>query len=211
MIKAVLLDFWGTLVENGVYPSPVRQVRYLLRIQEPFSEFIPKFEESFMLKKHENLTVAFDDVCKAFNVNPPQFVKDKLVGMWNKNTILAKPFPETIEALEKLKKYKLALICNTDPFSVEAVLDKFDLRKYFNSIILSYEVGCLKTDKKLYETALKKLKVKKDEAIMVGDSMETDIKGAENAGISPILIDRHGKREYKDKISNLNELDNFLK
>jgi FMN phosphatase YigB (HAD superfamily) len=57
---------------------------------------------------------------------------------------------------------------------------------------------------------LKKLKIKKTEAVMVGDSLESDIKAAENAGIKAILVDRHNKREYSDKISNLAELKEKL-
>jgi hypothetical protein len=25
MVKAILFDFWGALVENGIFPSPVKQ------------------------------------------------------------------------------------------------------------------------------------------------------------------------------------------
>ncbi len=34
MVKLIIFDFWGTLVENGIFPSPVRQVKYILRIEE---------------------------------------------------------------------------------------------------------------------------------------------------------------------------------
>ena len=125
MVQAILFDFWGTLVENGIFPSPVRQVRYILRLRMPFQEFIVKFEEAFMLKKYETLKEAFENVCKAFDVNPPPFVIEKLIGMWNKNMLLAKPFPETIKVLEALKKnHKLAIISNTDSFSLEPVLNQ---------------------------------------------------------------------------------------
>jgi len=212
MIKAIIFDFWGTLVENGVFPSPVRQVRFILDLKIPFSEFIVKFEESFMLNKFENLTEAFKDACKALNIEPKQDVLDNLVGMWNKNTLLAKPYPETEDVLKRLKKdYKLVLISNTDGFSVDPVLEKFELKKYFNETILSYQVGMLKTNKKMFELVLSKLKLKKDEVIMVGDSMETDIKGANNAGIKPVLVDRRDRRMYEDKIRDLKEIDKFLK
>jgi len=212
MVQAILFDFWGTLVENGIYPSPVRQVRYILRLRVPFQEFIVKFEEAFMLKKFETLKAAFENVCKEFDVNPPPFVIDKLIGMWNKNMLLAKPFPETIKTLEELKKdYKLAIISNTDNFSLEPVLDKFDLRKYFDAIILSYEAGYLKSNNKMFEEAMKKLGIKKKkECIMVGDSMESDIAGAAKAKIHAVLVDRRNRREYETKINTLDELKTFL-
>ena len=45
---------------------------------------------------------------------------------------------------------------------------------------------------------------------MVGDSLESDIEGAQKAGIRAILLDRRGRREYPDKISNLLELKDKL-
>jgi FMN phosphatase YigB (HAD superfamily) len=211
-IKAIFFDFWGTLVENGIR-SPVKQVKWDLRLKETdFSEYIVKFEEVFMTKSFDDLKQGFGEVAKAFNVDAPEDVIEKLIGMWNKNSILAKPYDETIDVLTDLKKdYKLVLISNTDSSSVRSVLEKFDMNKYFDEIALSCDTGLLKSNKKSFSTILKKLKIKKTESIMVGDSMESDIKGAENAGIKAILVDRYNKREYENKISNLNELRDKLK
>lgn len=213
MVKLVIFDFWGTLVENGVFPSPVRQVKYILGVEEHFSDYIVKFEEVFMLKNYEDLYSAFKAVCEAFDKKPESSILDNLVGRWNKHKLLAKPFKETIDLLEKLKKegYKLALISNTDCFTTDEVMDKYNLRKYFDEIILSYKVNMLKTNPKMFDMILKKLKVDKVDALVVGDSIETDIKGAESAGINAILVDRRGRREFSPKIQNLEDLDSFLK
>lgn len=213
MVKLIIFDFWGTLVENGIFPSPVRQVKYVLRIEEPFSEYIVKFEEVLMLKKYDDLFSAFKAVCEAFGKEPEKFILDKLVGMWNRHKLLAKPFTETIVLLEKLKKdgFKIALISNTDCFTTEEVMDKYDLRKYFDDIVLSYNVNMLKTNPKMYEMILEKLKIGKSDALVVGDSIETDMNGAKDAGIKAVLVDRRGRREFDPKIRDLSELDNFLK
>tara|TARA_Y100000310_G_scaffold309148_1_gene352993 strand:+ start:6729 stop:7367 length:639 start_codon:yes stop_codon:yes gene_type:complete len=212
MIKGIIFDFWGTLVENGVFPSPVRQVRFMLNLRIPFSEFIVKFEESFMMSEPESLTEAFTKVCKVFNIEPKKDMIENLVGMWNKNMLLAKPYPETIETLERLKKdYKIGLISNTDKFSLEPLLEKFGLDKYFDYTALSYKMNMLKTNPKMFEDVLSSLGISKEESIMVGDSMETDIKGATNAGVKPVLIDRRNVRTYENKIMNLKDIDKFLK
>lgn len=212
MVKAILFDFWGTLVENGTFPSPVRQVKFFLNLKTlPFPLYIIQFERAFMCEKFDDLYKAFENVCEEFKIRSTQALLDRLVGMWNKNKLLAKPFPDTIETLERLKKdYKIVLISNTDCFSVNAVIDKYDLAKYFDSMIFSYDVGMLKTNPKMFEKALKSVKVKKEDAIMVGDSIESDIVGARNAGVRPILIDRRDKRDFEDKIVTLNDLDKFL-
>ena len=56
---------------------------------------------------------------------------------------------------------------------------------------------------------MEKANVKANESIFIGDQIESDIMGAKNAGMFPILIDRYGY--YKDfsdtlKIKNLDDL-----
>lgn len=212
MVKAILFDFWGTLVENGIFPSPVRQAKYILRLQKvPFPDYITRFEKSFMTQKFDSLTEAFQNVIDEFELNPPSFVNEKLVGMWNKNMLLCKPFADTLSNLEKLKKkYKIVLISNTDQFTIKQVIDKFGLKDYFDEMIFSHDLGILKNDSEMFETALKKVGVKPEDAVMVGDSMESDIRGAEKAGIKAILIDRRDKREYNHKIVTLNDLQKMI-
>ena len=160
-----------------------------------------------MTQKYGSLAAAFEAVITTFNLRVPGFVIDKLIGAWNKNTLLAKLYDETIEMLEELKKeYKLVLICNTDPFSVPAVLDKYDLRKYFDVVMLSCETGFLKSDPRSYMSALQQLDADAADAVMVGDSLESDMRSAEQAGIKGILIDRRGKQEYPAKIGTLRDV-----
>jgi HAD superfamily hydrolase (TIGR01549 family) len=152
-------------------------------------------------------------VFEAFHLDPKPFLIDRLIGVWNKNKLLAKPYDDTIEMLEQFKKegYKLALVSNCPNDSVEPVLEKFDMAKYFDVIAFSWESGKLKTDKAMFEGVLKKLKVKKEDALVVGDSIPTDLEGAKNAGINAILLDRKGKREWPEKIRDLHELKAMLK
>jgi len=209
MTKAIIFDFWGTLVENGIN-SPIKEAGYILRVRMPFSEFVVRFEKSFMIGKFKSLTEAFENVANEFQLKLPGFVIEKLVGMWNKNAILAKPYDETIEVLEELKKegYKLILISNTDEFSVENAIEKYDLKEYFDEIFLSYQIGQLKQD--FLKEIANRINMNKEDLVMVGDSMETDVKGAIEAGIKAILVDRRNKREYENKISNLRELKEKL-
>ncbi|MCB9362725.1 HAD family hydrolase, partial [Candidatus Woesearchaeota archaeon] len=208
----VLFDNWGTIVQNGVFPSPIKQVRYILRIHTPFPEYVHKFEKSFMTQEFENLTEAFENVIKEFELTPPRFVVDKLVGMWNKNALLAQPFEDTIPTFDLLKEkgIKIVLVSNTDRFASNQVLDKFNLKPYFDEIFLSCNEGLLKSDPELFDRVCDQLGLGKDEVLMVGDSMESDIEGAKNAGIRGILVDRKDKREYEDKVTELNQIVEYL-
>ena len=207
MTKLIIFDFWGTLIENGVKPSPSKQVRYFLRLRMPFSEFVVRFEKAFMTKKFDSLKEGFQEVTDAFDKRVPDFVYEKLVGMWNKFSILSKPFDDTIEALEDLKKdYKLALLSNTDNFSLRQVMDKYDLEKYFDHIFLSCETGILKSDPESYRRVLEDMGVDAKDALMVGDSPQSDLVSAEKAGVPAVLVDRRGWSEDYPKVSSLKGL-----
>ena len=52
-----------------------------------------------------------------------------------------------------------------------------------------------KPHRELFEKALEVSGCKADEVVHVGDSLSSDAKGAQAAGITPILIDRSGKKQ----------------
>lgn len=210
MVKVILFDFWGTLVDNGTY-SPLRQSYAILRPRMEFSEFVQIFEKTIMTRKFDEQAKGFEAICDALGLPSKPFIIDKLIGLWNKNRLLAKLYPETMDVIAALKKkkYKLAIVSNTDSL-IQQVIERLELDKYFDEMFLSYETELLKTEKELMEIILKKMKAKKEDVVMVGDSVETDMVCAENAGIKGILVDRKGTREYKIKIKDLTELENAL-
>ena len=212
MVKTILFDFWGTLVENGVYPSPLKQAKFILWIEGPYSYFVQMFEKQFMTKKYDDLTQAFKEVCDQLGLKYNDEQIEKLVGMWNKNRLLAKIFPETEEVLKSLKSkgYKLVLISNTDSSSIDGLIDKYNLRQYFDAVVLSYEYGLLKNDPGMFDLALDKVGGSKEDALMVGDSFESDVKGAQKAGVKALLLDRHDRMDFSPKIHTLLDIEEFL-
>jgi len=210
MVKAIIFDLQGTLVENGVYPSPLRQVKNILRVNMPFSDFVMRFEKVLMTEPHDSLKDGFVKVCEAFNVNPRDFIIEQLVGLWNKNKLLSKIYPDTLSTLTELKQdYKLALVANIDSFSTD-MIERFKLKEYFDIIILSCDNGLLKNDKEFYNIVMDKFDMTQKDILMVGDSLESDIETARSVGIDAVLVDRHNKREYEQKIVTLEELKKYL-
>lgn len=125
-----------------------------------------------------------------------------------------KPFvyDDTFATLEALKgKYQLLLLTNGSPDLQNTKLEITpELVPYFDKIVISGDFGRGKPDPALFEHALSLLSLKKEEAIMVGDNLMTDILGANRAGIKSVWVNRHNK-ERNDvipvyEISKLSEL-----
>src|SRR3989344_6119671 len=131
MIKAVIFDLWGTLVENGTY-SPLKQTYSFLHVNMPFGPFVHRFEELFMTKTFPSQEEGFREICQEFQVTPTKELLDTLIGVWNKNKLLATLYPETQEALHMLKEkgIKIGLLSNTPMDSGRFVITKLGIEKY---------------------------------------------------------------------------------
>ncbi len=206
MTKVLLFDFWGTLVETGVW-SPTKQARNILHIDMPFSDFVVRFEKAMMTKNIATLRDGFEAVFTEFNLPVNQRKMDDLIGMWNKSWMLARPYPELVQALEDLgKDHTLVLFSNTDPFSVRNVLEKYNLKNHFQHIFLSCDIGKIKTEEGFVDHILSELKVKAKDCLLIGDSIESDMATAQRAGVQAVLVDRSGNRDYPLKIASLNDV-----
>jgi len=210
-LRAIIFDFWGTLVEHGVKPSPMKQVKAIIAPRMSYTSFVVLFEQTLMTRSYNDLYEGFTEVLKNFGKKPSREVLDKLVAIWNKNKLLAKPFPETMDILKKLKeKYMLGIIANTDSLSVPTVIEKYQLDKYMNKIIYSYEEGVLKSSGELLKKIMNELGVSKNETVMIGDSIQSDIEPAKKLGVKAILVDRRNTREYEPKIMGLEEIEKIM-
>lgn len=210
MAQAIIFDFWGTLVEQGVW-SPIKQVKKVLEIDLPFPEYVDRMEHAFMTSTFNNLKEAFEAVCREFKVEPEEEKIEQLIGLWNKSWILAKPYPETEQALAELKeRYRLILMSNTDCFSVNSVLEKYNLSTFFEEKFFSYQLNLIKTDKLFLKQVLTKSNLMPSEVLVVGDSIQSDIIPAKRLGIKAILMDRNNTRDFSPKIKDLKELEKEL-
>ncbi len=88
----------------------------------------------------------------------------------------------------------LGIISNWDSRLPET-LDDIGLAHHFDFILASTVVGSAKPDRKIFEAALRQSGVGSDQACHIGDEPNTDIKGAQNAGLDAILVDRQGRHK----------------
>lgn len=82
------------------------------------------------------------------------------------------------------------------------------IREHFNLIITGFEAGCDKSNPKMYLKAIEMLRVKPQEAIMIGDDFQLDYVMPKRLGMKAILLDREGKSKDKTVdaiVRNLNE------
>jgi 2-haloalkanoic acid dehalogenase type II len=119
--------------------------------------------------------------------------------------------PEVRVVLMELRQrgLKLGLISNGYEEEIHLVLEKGNLEKSTFDVIVGVDtVQCMKPHPDIFKYALRKLNVRAEEAMFVGDEIEADYKGAKNVGMSALLIDRTEKQKQGDlkTIRNLKEI-----
>ena len=121
-----------------------------------------------------------------------------------------KLFSETIEVLEyfKGKGYKMGVISDTSP-SLEYTLQQLGIAKYFTSFTASSLVGVGKPNPIIFNTALNAQGVTAEESIYV-DDCKPEADGARQQGFTSFWIERNSSGNEKWKITNLNELIEFV-
>ena len=104
-------------------------------------------------------------------------------------------YEESFNVLDTLKEnYKLLLLTNGSPDLQNTKLTITpELSPYFEYVVISGGFGKGKPDPTIFEHALSLMDLEKDEVIMVGDNLMTDILGANRAGIKSVWINRHNK------------------
>ena len=125
--------------------------------------------------------------------------------------------PGAYEAVERLsKKYKLYLASNGTAKVQAGRLESANISHFFQEIFVSQEIGANKPDIAYFEVCFAKIPdFDITKAMIVGDSLTSDILGGKNAGMKTCWVNPKGKIAPADiqpdyEIKALSELEEFL-
>lgn len=95
------------------------------------------------------------------------------------------PFPHVMGTLLKIREsgIKLAIVTDAPRLKAWTRLTAMKIDSFFDIVVAFEDTNKLKPSKKPFEVALRKLKLKPEECLMVGDMLERDIKGAKKLGM----------------------------
>ena len=104
--------------------------------------------------------------------------------------------PGAEEAVERLsKKYRLFLASNGTAVVQKGRMTSANLYRFFERVFVSQEIGHNKPSKAYFEACFAQIPgFEREKAMIVGDSLSSDIKGGINAGIRTVWVNP----EHKD-------------
>jgi putative hydrolase of the HAD superfamily len=102
-------------------------------------------------------------------------------------------FPDVAPTLDRIAAAGIrAVVVSNWMWGLPELLHDLDLARHFEHIVVSSRVGYDKPHPAIFRHALELAGIAPSDAIHVGDNPKTDVGGAREAGVAPVLIRRKG-------------------
>ncbi|MBR6117410.1 MAG: HAD-IA family hydrolase [Paludibacteraceae bacterium] len=201
--KAIFIDIDDTLLD------------YVPCCREAFNMALPEHPEHFDLffaisgrlfseAKHGLHTIA-----EVMDLYPQEFIaaigypeeavepfKQAFRAAWGTTHTLVPGAKEMLETL-RAKGYRLFAASNSFGHLQRSRLEHAGILPYFEDTYISMDIGYDKPDIRFYQEALRRAGLQPHEVLMIGDSMTTDVIGAQQAGIDARFFDRKNADLYQ--------------
>jgi putative hydrolase of the HAD superfamily len=166
------------------------------------------------ISKETLRTERFKKAFRLFNIEDEQFCEIFANDYVHHGPLKNNLVPHAIETLDYLfPKYELHIITNGFE-EVQAVkIERSNLGKYFKNIITSEKAGHKKPSPEIFKYSMRLAEADISNSLMIGDSLEADIIGAKESGMSQVFFNPERiKHEVNvtHEILSLKELKDLL-
>ena len=221
-IETILLDAGGVLLDLDY--------RYLVRLCRAYgvttdAETLSRHEAQARVDIHRAVEAGarvsdmwrtyFHQMLTAVEVkedDQPELI-DSLWEAHQKFGLWSVAIEGSVDAVKTLKQagYRIGVVSNAEG-RVAHDLGRAGFFELFETVVDSHDVGVEKPDPAIFRIAMERMGVGSEGALFVGDVPAVDVDGARNAGLHPLLIDRHdlyGDLEV-ERLKALAELPDWL-
>lgn len=207
MIRVITFDLWNTIFKDKSYSNrrfsfftkflDERNIRYSLeRVKNIYErnftslDYNPEDNDFHHINNEVRISNLLNILKFKINDSDRILIKEEMEKEMLKDPpLLKKGVKATLEALSP--NYKIGLISNTGitpGYVIIEVLKNYNIYSYFQKIIFSDEIGFYKPHPSLFTIVLKEFNCKSENAIHIGDQLQTDIKGAKTVGMLTVWI-----------------------
>ncbi len=218
LIKAVLFDFGGTLVDAGsrmdYEAASLIQLNRALEnhgIIVTCQEYERAHREVWtrIIRRGSLREVAFTSlVCETLNKLGYSFQPtDKLIidateafmKPWIQARVMDGAVPSVLSRLKKTYKLGIVSNCSWSP-ALRKTLERFKISHYFDGIVVSVDVGWRKPSPKIFRKALQTFGVAASETVFIGDELDDDVEGAQRVGMHTVWLRNPCSKEFGGRI-----------
>lgn len=175
-----------------------------------------KAYEKGELSQNELVVLRFKNFCDELSLDIDPFEFDRLfTQILSKQTCL---MPYARELLDTLKNegYKLWMITNGVRETQYGRIEATGLESYFLNYFISSDMGCQKPDIEFFDIVLDTIKAEREECIIIGDRLESDIEGGIRSSIDTIWLNPNNNERDPQivptfEIKSLNQMMDVIK
>jgi HAD superfamily hydrolase (TIGR01549 family) len=221
-LRAVLFDLGGTLMyeratwdavnarADDALTNYLREQGLELNLSTFPREFRNRLRKYFTQREQDLLETTYSFVLrdvlkdKGYGDLPESIIRnalDQLFAITQTNWVLEADALSTLQKLET-DGYRMGLISNAgDDQDVQQLARRFGISKYFDFILTSAACSYRKPHRRIFELALSNWYFLPSEAVMVGDNLDADVRGAQSVGLFAIWISRRAGGRSEDQLS----------
>jgi putative hydrolase of the HAD superfamily len=195
MIKVICFDL-GKVIVDFDYAVAIRELMKATSLS--LAEVTAVLSNNSFINEYETGKIStvefFRLVSHRLRLEVPLETFKQLWGnMFLPQPLLSESFLQSLK-----KRYRLILLSNTNEIHFEFVEERYPILGHIEERVLSYQVGCMKPDEKIYHTAVAKADVAPEEILFTDDRQE-NIDAARAIGIQAIQFQSEGqlKRDMK--------------
>ena len=208
--KAEKIALSATLTELGIEPTDAVLKRYS-EINQAHWKRLELGELTRDEVLHGRFTMLFNELGVAGDCREAQRIYEWKLGTGHYFLDGAEALLDTLYG-----KYELYLASNGTDIVQTRRIASAGIEKYFNALFISQRLGYDKPNVEFFERAFAKIDgFSKEEAIIIGDSLTSDIKGGIAAGIDTCWYNPKGKAKPEDMeityiVNDLSEIESIL-
>lgn len=199
-IRGVIFDIHSTLIDQGdaeawlsgalqVCPHPLDPderrdlIAFLDRIWEGARLADPTSSRDLSFADHSRVFHQLIEAGPGIDRPLANALYDGMLDNWH-------AYQDTVPTLRALREagIRVCLLSNAG-VPIRTVLDREEVTPWIDGVVLSYEVGCVKPDHRIFRAALDILDIEAEEGLMVGDNAHDDGGGAA-LGIRTLILPR---------------------
>ncbi len=216
MIKYLLFDVDNTLLDfrrcaDGALADSFREWGLLydpdyLKTFLKVNDYYWKRLEDGEITKEELFKTRFVTIFKLLNINVDGRAFEQTFIKYLYDSCAC--YEDTADVLKTLaESYDLYIISNASLDEQKNRLKRAGLLSYFKEVFTSEDVGYAKPDKRFFEHVYEKLgRPKKEEVLVIGDSLNADIRGGKGFGFKTCWISDKNSNDADLSVPSLSEL-----
>ena len=224
-ITTVIFDMDGTLIEHSWQMSELCELFFarFADALDPVSQ--EEFFEVFWEKSEDMWHMVVDGVLDGKTAEKYTYINtlrslgqdvrlvETMLPYWVELVLEEViPFEDTFAVLEAIRqKYRTGILTNGFIELQRAKLEKYNLPAYVDFTLISEEARYHKPDERVFLEALKLAgDASPRETIYVGDNLINDIKGARQAGLTPIFMNPKDNLQPPEGVVKIGRLSELL-